>query len=175
MRINPFLLSQRLKMLQKSKVYHFFWKINFSLNCLNPGTSLVVQWLRLHFHCTGYGWIPGPWTKIPYATGSSKQQKKKKKFNGFIKIKLLKFPKIEFQIGQTLDKTTQNKSSLTSSIFSTKGPWDQKVWELLIQRNKEVWENTGPWPLCSRKMVCGIGCVNRVPATKQPKRFSADN
>ena len=39
-------------MSQKSKVYHFFWKINFSLNRLNTGTSLVVQWLRLHFHCT---------------------------------------------------------------------------------------------------------------------------
>ena len=33
------------------------------------GTSLLVQWLRIHFQCTGHGLTPGWGTKIPHAEG----------------------------------------------------------------------------------------------------------
>ena len=41
------------------------------------GTSLLVQWLRLHTSSAGnIGSIPGQRTKIPYASGHSKKNKK---------------------------------------------------------------------------------------------------
>ena len=33
------------------------------------GTSLLAQWLRIHFQCTGHGLTPGWGTKIPQAEG----------------------------------------------------------------------------------------------------------
>ena len=45
------------------------------------GTSLVVQWLRLHTSTAGgVGSIPGWGTKIPHAMGRSQKKKKKKEF-----------------------------------------------------------------------------------------------
>ena len=42
------------------------------------GTSLVVQWLRLHTsNAEGMGLIPGQGTKIPHATWCSQKKKKK--------------------------------------------------------------------------------------------------
>ena len=46
-----------------------------------PGTSLVVQWLRLLASTAGdTGSIPGPGTKIPYAMQCSQKKKKKRPF-----------------------------------------------------------------------------------------------
>ena len=40
---------------------------------MNEGTSLVVQWLRLHApNAEGMGLIPGQGTKIPHAVGVAK-------------------------------------------------------------------------------------------------------
>ena len=41
------------------------------------GTSLAVQWLRLHFHCSSCGFRP--WSGILHASGQQKRGKKKKK------------------------------------------------------------------------------------------------
>ena len=47
---------------------------------MNEGTSLVVQWLRLHApNAEGMGLIPGQGTKIPHA----KWQREKKKSDFF--------------------------------------------------------------------------------------------
>ena len=44
------------------------------------GTSLVVQWLRLHaVNAEGVGSIPGQGTKIPHAMARDQKIKKKKK------------------------------------------------------------------------------------------------
>ena len=40
------------------------------------GTSLAVQWLRLHFHCSSCGFHP--WSGILHASGQQKRGKKKK-------------------------------------------------------------------------------------------------
>ena len=42
------------------------------------GTFLVVQWLRLGFHCSGHRFDPGGRNKIPHATCCSQKIKKKK-------------------------------------------------------------------------------------------------
>ena len=44
-----------------------------------PGTSLMVQWLRLHLPVQGgKGLIPGPRTKVPQTMGYNQKFKKKK-------------------------------------------------------------------------------------------------
>ena len=54
-------------------IIYMYFKI-----CL-PGTSLVVQWLRLHApHVKGIGSIPGQGTKIPHTTQCSQKQTNKK-------------------------------------------------------------------------------------------------
>ena len=51
------------------------------------GTSLVVQWLRLHASTAGGGGsIPGQGTKIPHALGHG--QKKKKKGGKYIYLEI---------------------------------------------------------------------------------------
>ena len=47
---------------------------------INEGTSLAVQWLRLHASTAGgTGSIPGCGTKIPHAMWHGQKKKKKKK------------------------------------------------------------------------------------------------
>ena len=42
---------------------------------MGPGTSLVVQWLRLHAsNAGGVGSVPGWGTEIPYAMGYGKKK-----------------------------------------------------------------------------------------------------
>lgn len=51
-----------------------FWHFLFKL--LNRGTSLAIQWLRLHASTPrGAGSIPGWGTKIPHASGLKKRNK----------------------------------------------------------------------------------------------------
>ena len=47
------------------------------------GTFLVVQWLRLCFHCNGHRFDPWGRNKIPHATWCSQKIKKKKKVTLF--------------------------------------------------------------------------------------------
>ena len=47
-----------------------------SLKIDHMGTSLVVLWLRLHFHCRGMGSVPGRRTKIPHAMGQPTKEKR---------------------------------------------------------------------------------------------------
>ena len=43
-----------------------------------PGTSLMVQWLRLHLPVQGgKGLIPGPRTKVPQTMGCNQKEEKK--------------------------------------------------------------------------------------------------
>ena len=54
-------------------------KCRKQLNINQSGTSLRVQWLRLHTCTAGdMGSIPGWGTKIPYAEQSDQKKKKKK-------------------------------------------------------------------------------------------------
>ena len=50
-----------------------------AINMSPEGTSLVVQWLRLHgSNAGGAGLIPGQGTKIPYATWHGQNTNKQK-------------------------------------------------------------------------------------------------
>ena len=65
------------------------FEIYLSINCL--GTSLVVQWIRLHTSSVGdTGSIPSQVTKIPHATQCG--QKKKKSYPNIPILSWLKIP-----------------------------------------------------------------------------------
>lgn len=61
-----------------------FW--HFLIKLLNRGTSLAIQWLRLHASTPrGAGSIPGWGTKIPHASGL---KKKKQNLGSFLEASL---------------------------------------------------------------------------------------
>ena len=54
---------------------------------MDPGTSLAVQWLRLHAsNARGKGSIPGRGTKTPRVARRGQEKKRKKKFIYIFKI-----------------------------------------------------------------------------------------
>lgn len=58
------------------------WKavvLVISLKGKNSVDFLVVQWLRLRFHCRGAGLIPAQGTKTPHASECQKKKQKTKK------------------------------------------------------------------------------------------------
>ena len=69
----------------QTQVMKIFWKRSklgglCSLRIQRGGTSLVVQWLRLHAsNAGGEGSIPGLGTEIPHALGCGHKIKLKKK------------------------------------------------------------------------------------------------
>ena len=61
------------------------FEIYLSINCL--GTSLVVQWIRLHTSSVGdTGSIPSQVTKIPHATQCGQKKKKILSQHSYIKL-----------------------------------------------------------------------------------------